>query len=290
MNPDSNKNSTRKSWERDIVALDGSRRQISFTSASLPDGCELQVLTDLTVVTRLREQVGRLDTLAALGEMAAGVAHEIRNPLNGIDGFAGLLARSLNKSGDGEPMTRYAENIRRGVREVNEIITNLLTFASTETIQKSPILLPALIREIVSGFADHTESGVQLQFDCQVSGNTIVDGDPVKLKIIFSNLILNAIQAVDGEGHVNVTISQLQNSKTVTISVQDDGGGIPVEVKDKLFQPFCTTKASGTGLGLAIANKFAALHNAAISCHDLQGGTSFQVMMPTATKVAENNA
>ncbi|MFT7617198.1 MAG: PAS domain S-box-containing protein [Planctomycetota bacterium] len=287
--PTSNPNSVKKSWERDVVALDGSRRQISFTSAILPDGCELQVLNDLTVVARLKEQVGRLDTMASLGEMAAGVAHEIRNPLNGIDGFAGLLARSLQATGDNASLIRYAQNIRRGVSEVNDIVTNLLTFASPETIQLNPVALSTLVHDVVTGFVDRANQTAKLVCEGFLSSTTTVAGDPVKLKIIFSNLIQNALQAVGDSGSVHVTIARGEDRKTALVTVNDDGGGIPDEIRERLFQPFCTTKASGTGLGLAIASKFAAMHNGAISCQDIHGGTSFKVTLPIATEVNEHN-
>ncbi len=288
--PGRTENSTSRTWEREIVALDGSRRQVAFTVANLPDGCELQVLTDLTVVTRLREQVGRLDTMAALGEMAAGVAHEIRNPLNGIDGFAGLLTRSLEDTTESEPLVRYAKNIRRGVREVNDIITNLLTFAGPESIQLNPVDLPSLVSEVVASFSDRTTREIDLKYIENLNRRAVVAGDAVKLKIICSNLIQNAIQAVGQEGKVAVSLTLSGNGKSAVLKVNDNGGGIAVEVRDRLFQPFCTTKASGTGLGLAIANKFAALHRAEISCHDIEGGTSFVVSVPLIEEEAQNHA
>ncbi len=269
-----------KSWERDIVALDGSRRRVSFTVANLPDGSQLQVLNDLTVVTRLREQIGRLDTLAALGEMAAGVAHEIRNPLNGIDGFAGLLTRALETDVKRESLIRYASNIRRGVREVNDIVTNLLTFAAPESISPTPVNLPSLVKEVVDSFAERASRDVCLTFVNSIPATSQVAGDAVKLRIIFSNLIQNALQAVDADGQVRVSLERDDQNGSAVVTVTDNGGGIPEEIKGRLFQPFATTKAQGTGLGLAIAQKFASLHKAQISVDNLQGGAAFRVTIP----------
>src|SRR5262249_38152607 len=114
--------------ERDVVSLDGSKRRVSSVVQTLEDGGRMEVISDLTEVSHLRTQLTRLDTLAALGEMAAGIAHEIRNPLNGIEGFAGLLARALasDEDVDRAQAQRYVDRVRRGVVEVNEIVTNLL--------------------------------------------------------------------------------------------------------------------------------------------------------------------
>ncbi len=268
--------------EREIVALDGSRRHISFTVATLPDGGELQVLNDLTVVTRLREQIGRLDTLAALGEMAAGVAHEIRNPLNGIDGFAGLLERTLDRSNsDPETLERYARKIRRGVREVNDIVTNLLTFAAPESIMSAPVAVSELIAEIVEELTKfNSGASARTSLEDGLPRGFTVPGDGVKLKIVVTNLVRNAIEAAGPEGRVAVGLERSADGKRLLVVVDDDGGGLPEEVRSRLFRPFTTTKASGTGLGLAIANKFTALHGGEITFKDIPGGTRFTVSLP----------
>ncbi|MCB9834121.1 MAG: PAS domain-containing protein [Planctomycetes bacterium] len=271
----------RRGIERELVTMDGSRRHVSYTIAALPDGGQLQVLNDLTVVTRLREQIGRLDTLAALGEMAAGVAHEIRNPLNGIDGFAGLLERALERAeADPATLARYAEKIRRGVREVNDIITNLLTFAAQESINPAPVPLADLIEEVVEELA---KFGPRDAARPRITGNLpalTIPGDPVKLKIVLTNLVRNAIEAAGPEGRVEVALERAADRKRALVRIEDDGGGLPEEVRSRLFRPFTTTKASGTGLGLAIANKFAALHGGEITFKDIPGGTAFTVALP----------
>lgn len=270
--------------EREVVALDGSRRRLSHVRESLPDGGELQVLSDRTVVARLREQVNRLDTLAALGEMAAGVAHEIRNPLNGIDGFASLLARTVDREDDSDPsLARYAENIRRGVREVNAIVSNLLTFAAPERLQPRSVEPVRVIEEVVrevSTFPDTTKA-VELSHDASPEAAAVMlCADVVKLRIVFTNLVRNAIEAIESCGRVTVETELDDERGRLVTHVTDDGPGIAPELVSKLFQPFTTNKPEGTGLGLAIAHKLVALHGGELRHVPRSSGCRFTVSLP----------
>lgn len=267
--------------ESDVVNLEGSRRRLSRSVAPLADGSELQVLTDLTVVTRLREQVHRLDTLAAVGEMAAGVAHEIRNPLNGIDGFAALLLRAVGKDGGTPDMIRYAENVRRGVGDVDAIITNLLNFAAPDSLRTSQVDVVAMLRSLCEEARELSwgSAGVDLQMHTPLE-STLVSGDAVKLKIVFTNLIRNAIDAVNDRGRVAIGVTL--DRDRVIIDVRDDGPGVPEEIRPRLFRPFATTKARGTGLGLAIASRFVGLHQGDLTFADAEPGTVFTVTLPVA--------
>ncbi|MCA9319916.1 MAG: PAS domain S-box protein, partial [Planctomycetes bacterium] len=264
--------------EREVVALDGSKRRLAWSSASLPDGHEVQVLTDRTVATRLREQVSRLDTLAALGEMAAGVAHEIRNPLNGIEGFAALLERAVSKGVTDAGLTRYADNIRRGVREVNTIISNLLTFASPDSIRSGRVDLSALLQGIIDEVRGSHATAKTIRGHFPREGCEDVPGDAIKLKIVFVNLIKNAVEAAGIEGHVDVLLELSERSFLVT--VRDDGPGLAPTMRDKLFRPFSTDKPDGTGLGLAIANKLVSLHGGGIEALEAAQGCTFRVTLP----------
>ena len=269
---------------RDVTCLDGSRRHLSLVRVDLPDGTEVQTITDLTIVTRLKEQMTRLDTLAALGEMAAGVAHEIRNPLNGIDGFAALLDRQLRKKPDAGTTTRYTENIRRGVREINSIVTNLLHFAATESFVVAPCNVTSLVEALVDDFgrfsANHQH--VTLAFEkSERATDSRVHGDAVKLKIVFANLIRNAIEAVGAHGTVRITAELEEPSGRVVVQVDDNGRGLPTEIRERMYRPFSTTKPEGTGLGLALAHRFVTLHGGEIRHEDLYPGTRFLVLLPT---------
>ncbi len=266
--------------ERDVTTLDGSVRHIVYTSAPLPAGCELQVLTDRTVASRLRQQINRLDTLAALGEMAAGVAHEIRNPLNGIDGFAALLGRELTSGGENEDVSRYAARIRRGVSEINAIVSNLLGFAAPQGLQNGRVDLHRLLSSVCTEAQEFAPEGVSIRFRPQVEHAVEVEGDTVKLRVVFLNLVRNAVEAVHEDGSVEVTL-EVEGNKLI-VRVCDDGPGLAPTMRFKLFRPFSTTKAQGTGLGLAIAHKVTALHGGTIEHEESVSGCTFRVELPAA--------
>jgi signal transduction histidine kinase len=271
--------------EREIVALDGSRRRISSMLAGLPGGGSLEVLSDLTELAHLRAQLSRLDTLAALGEMAAAIAHEVRNPLNGIEGFAGLLARALQSGGavDHAQTGRYVDRIRRGVADVNEIVTNLLLWARPDRLARSRFGLGGLVAEVVGdapvlgGSAEHAAIVVE-----DPPAPVELVADRMKLRIVLTNLIRNALEAVP-EGRGEVRIATAVSESGVRVSVQDSGPGVPDEVRRRLFRPFSSGKASGTGLGLAVARKLVEVHGGELDLvPGAPGGARFEMFLPRA--------
>ncbi len=271
--------------EREVVVLDGCNRRLSITRAPLPGGSEIQVLVDLTVVTRLREQVNRLDTLANLGEMAAGIAHEIRNPLNGIAGFAGLLQRSVG--GDDPTAQRYVKNISRGVREVNDIITNLLTFASPGRAPEATVVLSELLKDVEATAQGFLESRPKVELNLVIhpaARRIAIRGDATKLKIVFTNLVKNAIEAIADRGSVTVRLELSPEGREARIKVTDTGSGVPAAMRHRVFQPFATTKAQGTGLGLALAHRFVELHGGSIRCDNVAEGCTFSIELPLCTR------
>ena len=248
------------------------------------------MLSDLTEVTHLRAQLSRLDTLAALGEMAAAIAHEVRNPLNGIEGFAGLLARALQQAGpiDQEQTSRYIDRIRRGVADVNEIVTNLLLWARPDRLVRSRFSLDGLVAEIVAdapvlaGSASHAP----ITIDSPCPGVELA-ADRMKIKIVLMNLVRNALEAVGAtEGSVRIVMTPSESG--LRIAVQDSGPGVPEEVRRRLFRPFSTGKASGTGLGLAVARKLVEVHGGELDLVSGSGdGARFEIFLPSAVVVTE---
>ena len=239
----------------------------------------VEAVEDLTELWELREKIHRLDKLAALGEMSAVIAHEIRNPLNGIQGFADLLARSL--SGSEARLSGYAQNIVRGVREVDTIISDLLVFAAPErfapaTVELEPVLRHAADQALRSTEAQRT-ARIQIQPELPPGGVRIA-GDAVKLGQIFRNLFSNAVEAMPEGGRI--LVSAAREGKEVRIAVQDEGAGIPSEIRPKVFDPFFTTKTQGTGLGLAIVRKLVELHGGRASVAECARGARFELTLP----------
>ena len=269
--------------ERRVSCLDGSTRYLAGSVAALPDGGRLEVISDQTEVAHLRNQVTRLDTLAALGEMAAGVAHEIRNPMSAVEGFAGLLERSCR--GEGAPardqLLRYADRIRKGVAEVNGIITNLLMWARPERALMDRVELASLFAELIRDL-ESEPAGAYARVEVAAATHPwAVRGDRLKLKLALGNLVRNAREAAGSDGHVRLAATC--ESGRLTVTVDDDGPGLDPRVRCRLFRPFTTTKASGTGLGLAIARKLVDLHGGEIVAGDGPlGGARFAVLLPLA--------
>jgi len=223
-------------------------------------------------------QLERRSRLAALGEMAAGMAHEIRNPLGGIALYAGLLAKQL---GDRPDLHDLAGRIANGVDRLNVIVTDILTFAGEMKPQKRPVQLSAIlgeVQELVCGRL--AEAGTRLT--CRLLGEAELRADPILLVRALSNLLFNAADAA-GEGEVLLTVEQ--SDEAVTLAVCDSGPGIAPGAMEKIFNPFFTTKDVGTGLGLAIVHQIVESHGGQITASnagagDELGGARFVMTLP----------
>jgi signal transduction histidine kinase len=232
------------------------------------------LFTDLTSVMALEEQLRLKEALARLGELTAGLAHEFRNGLSTVHGYARLIdPASL-------PPTQqaYVEGLRQETQALGEVVTNFLNFAKPEPLT----LVPIDTRRLVERSAEDAASARVI---VQGSFGTI-EGDEVLLRQAFSNLIRNSIEACEGAGvSPVVTISGTLEPGEMLIRVEDNGPGIPADAIPRLFTPFFTTKAGGTGLGLAIVQKIVVGHNGRIvASNSPGGGAAFLVSIPLSTR------
>ncbi|MSR75662.1 MAG: hypothetical protein EXS14_09375 [Planctomycetes bacterium] len=268
--------------ERTVSCLDGSQRTLVGTVEELPTGGWLEILTDRTEVRHLRSQVTRLDTLAAMGEMAAGIAHEIRNPLSAVQGFAALMQRQLT---DGTPtrelLHRYCDRIRRGTAEVDGIIANLLLWARPGSGHPERLELNAVLDEVQHDAREalrSSGSGVVLAF-AQAPRGVCVHADRLRLKLALNNLVRNAMEATGNSGRVEVAVRCMDGR--VLLQVDDNGPGVAPSMRARLFRPFSTSKAGGTGLGLALARRFVEVDGGEINVSTAPlGGARFEIMLP----------
>jgi len=236
---------------------------------------------DISHIKQLENEVERSKRLAALGEMAAGVAHEIRNPLGGIEMFSSLLEREL---ADDERKKAIAQNIISGVRSLNKIVTGLLTF--TRTLQKTHFrhvdIVDAL--EVSLSFArkDLDGSNVRIEKEFENLSAVHVKGDSDQLKQVFLNIFINAAQAIDhADGVLRLNCAPCDKDGYVAISISDNGCGMEAGCVEKIFDPFFTTKPKGTGLGLAISYRIIDAHGGRISVESEVGkGTRFLIYLP----------
>ena len=226
-----------------------------------PSGAVI-VLRDMSEIKRLEEQVRRTEKLAAIGRLAAGVAHEIRNPLSSIRGFAYLLGRGQGKE---TPEREYADVMVREIDRINHVVTDLLNFSRPMTLEPESTMLPDLIDHVVSLVsADAKAHGVSIQVDCEpaLPPRTL---DPNQVTQALLNLMLNAVNAMETGGTIVIRASASPDGDGLEIQVEDNGPGINPDVQEKIFEPFYTTREQGTGLGLAMVRKIAENHDGGIS-------------------------
>jgi PAS domain S-box-containing protein len=243
------------------MAIDGARK---FTG----------ILHDLSARVRLEEQLREQTALARLGQMAAVIAHEVRNPLAGIRGAVQVIGARLPEGG------REAQVIGEIVGRIDTLtglIQDLLLFARPPQPRPAPVELPALVETtaaLLSG--DPALSGLTVHVEGSAPP---VVADPELLKIVFLNLLINGAHAMRGEGRIRVSVNASGAFGEVTFV--DGGPGIPAEIREKIFDPFFTTKARGTGLGLATAKRFVEAHGGtiAIEC-PASGGTIVTIRLP----------
>lgn len=232
----------------------------------------LILVRNMTEIRCLQEQAGRANRFKELGEMAARLAHEIRNPLGGIRGFASLLQQDLK---DRPEERRLAEQIVEGTEGLNRIVANILTFSRALHPHLEPVDLPKLITELI----EQVKSDPQYhqRIECQLvfkEPSIIIPMDPSMIKSALLNLIINAFEAMPEGGRLLIEIVS-ENGETV-IKIRDNGVGIAPENVDKLFSPFFTTKDSGNGLGLSEVQKIIQAHGGTISARSALGkGTEF---------------
>ena len=242
---------------------------------------------DLTRVEQLEERERLRDRLAALGEMAAAIAHEVKNPLAGIEVMAGLLKRQLSESPDAQAILG---DIIKEAKMANAIVLEVLDFVRPIRLQVERISVADAIRDAVSMAESHVpRGGVQVTVDCPEQLPAI-QGDPHQLRQIFTNLLTNAFEALGGTGAISVVARAMNEDgpaggesqgPMVQVDVTDNGPGMPADVVDKIFSPFFTTKPQGSGLGLAIVRKIVDAHDGRIDVGvPRTGGTRFRVTLP----------
>src|SRR5262245_38132306 len=229
---------------------------------------------DASEKQRIREEIRRADQLALLGGMAARVAHQIRTPLATIRGLLELLQADLTLEGSSK---EYMDRIIQAVDRQDRLVENLLTLSHSEPESCQAVPVPALIE----GVLDLLPSDSRVRVN-GVGALAPAWGDAVRLSEVFMNLIQNALEATPPNGVVDVWMEP-GVAGWVRVSVKNAGVGIPVELQDRIFQPFFTTKSRGTGLGLAIARQIVEAHRGHVSVvSDGVSETTFVVDLPAA--------
>lgn len=226
------------------------------------------------------EQLERKNRLAALGEMAAGMAHEIRNPLAGIQLYASLLEGDLSEDQAG---WKWARKITHGVRTLDAIVNDILSFTQDQVCTKTQVQVAGLLTEVLDYLLPENYRG-EIELDTSgVDEDLVAQVDPGMMRRVFSNLVRNAIEAVGGSGRITIEAGSARRSRKygVRLRFSDSGPGIPAEIRTKIFNPFFTTKDAGTGLGLAIVHRLVDCQGGTITAtNDPKGGAVFTILLP----------
>jgi PAS domain S-box-containing protein len=258
----------------------------------------IATLKDMTLLRQMETQLVRSERFSALGEMAAGVAHEIKNPLNAIMGFSQRLSAKLQ-----EPiLKKYADIISEEVRRMDTIVNDVLEYSRPDKAHKEPSSVHQVLEETLTFLNEKLEKGGVVVERGYFENMPLVAIDIPKIRQVILNLILNAIQAMPKGGTLSIRTKLIEGlapqgtgekseaaifeqlflrQKMAAIILEDTGCGIPKENLGKLFHPFFTTKITGTGLGLSICHKIIASHGGTLDVDSVVGkGSVFTIYLP----------
>lgn len=259
----------------------GREKPISLSASGITneDGLflgHLFILHDTTEVKRLQNEVKRNERLTALGNLAAGVAHEIRNPLSSIKGLATYYIAGKEQTGVADAARTMIEEVDR----LNGVVSELLDFARPTAITKTPQDIKLLVRDALRLVGPDLQAKQIRTEVIQLDALPPVMVNPEKLTQALLNLFINAVQAMKPGGRLQVTIRN-NGGGDFSIAVKDSGCGIAEDVQAALFTPYFTTKPDGTGLGLAIVDQIVEAHGGIISITSAPAaGSTFTITLP----------
>lgn len=250
------------------------RSALEKTAARL-DRSYQQLKDQASQILAFEEQLLRASRLSALGELAAGLAHEIRNPLGSIRGTAEIVKDPATSPGQRE---EFAEVLVREVDRLNQVVSKFLRFAKPDPVGRQAVCINQVLDELLEfSAAEYRRQRIEVRFDRAELPRIPVDAD--QLRQVLLNILLNAVQALSTGGVVRVTT--LLKEDSVVVQIADNGPGIAPEVLPRIFNPFYTTRQSGTGLGLAISQRIVQAHGGQIGVQSRPGeGAVFEVMLP----------
>jgi two-component system sensor histidine kinase PilS (NtrC family) len=255
----------------------------------------VMIFQDVSDVVRMEAELRRSERLAAAGELAANIAHEIRNPLAAISGSLELLRSG--RGGDAEPQRRLMEIALREIERLDHLIADFLDYARPAGAEPAAVALAPVVEDVLKMFEASRPPGVRVR--SEVPGECVVRADPRQIRQALWNLILNAAQAMPGGGELRIRAASLadppqglgaqrrngpsEGGRSVEIAISDTGVGIAPEVLERVFAPFFTTKRDGSGLGLATVHRIVENHGGSVTLASRPGeGTTVRVRLPAA--------
>jgi two-component system, NtrC family, sensor histidine kinase PilS len=277
----------RRRFEINVYRKSGEKMILGFSVSALYNRerniGNVIIFKDVTLLKEIDEKAERNKRFVLIGEMAAGLAHELRNRLASISGSIQMLRKSLTLDSTDE---RLMQVIMRGKDQLENLVKNFLLLAKANLGERTEINLPSLLDEVIESIRHSPEWDGEIEIRKDYHGNPVIYGNATEIRQAFWNLILNAFQAMGNGGVLSITsgwVSGNGGEKQVMIGVSDNGSGIEKQYLDRIMEPFFTTKDTGTGLGLAIVNRIIMNHGGSIRVEsEINKGTTFTVLLPHA--------
>ena len=274
------------------VTRSGEKRLLRFESTPLAgDGdSRILVFSDITVEHGLRQEMEKMNRLATVAEIASAVAHEVRNPLAGIKTMGQAIEERLDGS---DPNREYITRIVRQVDRINHLLTEFFTYARPPEPKRCPVALDEVVGDTLQLVAARLRR-CGIRSEVEIAAGAVVMADPAQVQQVLLNLFLNAIQAIEADGRIRVSAARARleglspppgvdlAGECVCLRVEDNGRGIPEELRDKVFEPFFTTRHDGSGLGLAIVYRILKENNAFVRLDSAPGRTVFEIFFEAA--------
>jgi len=229
-------------------------------------------------VHRMEEESQRTERLSSMGRLAAGVAHEVRNPLNSISMLVQILGTDFEVREGEERYKGFISSISSEIARIGLIVENFLTYARPKKLAKKDVALASIVGEVLSIVREKAKGdNIQLYGDIAPDISCLCDIDQMKQVIL--NLVLNAVEAVGENG--DVTVSAINDAASIVLTVQDSGGGIAEDTMSSIFDPYFTTKEKGSGLGLSEVYRIVGMHGGTVQAVNTDKGAVFTVSIPT---------
>jgi two-component system sensor histidine kinase PilS (NtrC family) len=274
-------------FDGQVVKKDGATALLGLTASLLKDEANavrgiILTFQDITKLVEMEDQIRRQERLATVGSLAAGIAHEIRNPLASLSGSIQLLQGGLELKGDDKSLM---DIVVRETDRLNTIITDFLEYARPKGLQTEQVELKSLLDETIMLLKNSRMYSGSIRIVSDVSAGIQIKGDAQRLRQVFWNLLINACQAMPEGGALSITARTVTGDEDdmtlCEIIMTDTGRGIPEEHLNKIFDPFFTTKTEGSGLGLAIVYRIIEDHRGTISAGSEPGrGAQFRIRLP----------
>ena len=260
-------------WEQVVLQDGGDPRKVLCSRSQQPAGGEVVMMEDITRLRIMEEAVAREERLAAVGRLAAGLAHEIRNPLASLSGSVQLL--------EGEQKSPLHGIILREVHRINGLVEDLLDASRPMTLKAGEVRIPAVMDEVRIAFGNDPRFRSTVKVEVEARGECVAMLDEGRIRQVLWNLLLNAAQGMGRGGHVRMAAEEIDGDRVLLV-VEDDGPGIEPDRLHRVFDPFYTTRVGGTGLGLATVERIVKAHMGSIlvRSHPTQGAR-FEIRLPT---------